>query len=79
MGCAQPGEYFKSWPTQSKRTVATAANWPAITRKCVAEVAALVERLYLVRCQIAFFGGKQRIGHRVHSPVSLKCLRDRRS
>jgi hypothetical protein len=31
----------------------------------VAEVAALVERFYLVRRQIAFFEGKQSVCHRV--------------
>ena len=35
--------------------------------------------LNLVRGQIAFFGGKQGICHRVLSPVSLGNLRDRRS
>src|SRR5579863_4758743 len=41
-------------------------------KKGMTQVASLVERLHLVRCQVAFFGGKQGIGHRVLSPVSLK-------
>ena len=63
MGCAQPGEYLRSWPTQSNRTVAMTAELPGDDEKCVAEVAALVERFHLVRCQVALFGWKQGIGH----------------
>ena len=40
------------------------ANWPGNDQKGVAQVAPLVQRLHLVRGQVALFGGKQRICHR---------------
>ena len=48
-------------------------------QKCVAQVAALVQRLHLVGCQVALFGGKQGICHRVLFAGLDRDLRDRRS